>query len=188
MMLSLDEWNVWYKAHTPETLRKPGWPKAPRLLEEIYNFEDAKIIGGALITLLNNADRVKVACLAQLVNVIGAIFTETGGAAWRQTIFHPFALASRHGRGEALRCRVETDSFATKRYPAAPFLVASVVHDPETGGVSVFAMNRSTDEEMQLDADLRGFGTLALGDAFALHHDDLKALNAKDEERVKPVP
>ena len=186
-MLSLDEWNVWYKAHTPETLRKPGWPKAPRLLEEIYNFEDALIIGGALITLLNNADRVKVACLAQLVNVIGAIFTDTGGPAWRQTIFHPFALASKHARGEVLRTRIETDTFATKRYPTAPLLVASVVHDPEAGSVSLFAMNRSTEEEMALSADLRGFGALALGDSFELHHDDLKAINDKAEERVKPV-
>jgi alpha-N-arabinofuranosidase len=187
MMLSLDEWNVWYKAHTPDTLRKPGWPEAPRLLEEIYNFEDALIIGGALITLLNNADRVKVACLAQLVNVIGAIFTETGGAAWRQTIFHPFALTSRHGRGEVLRARIETDTFAAARYPAAPYLVASVVHDPDTSGVTVFAMNRSTEEEMELKADLRGFGDLALGQAVELHHDDLKAINDKEEERVKPA-
>jgi alpha-N-arabinofuranosidase len=188
MMLSLDEWNVWYKAHTPDTLRKPGWPEAPRLLEEIYNFEDALIIGGALITLLNNADRVKVACLAQLVNVIGAIFTETGGPAWRQTIFHPFALASRHGRGEVLRLRVETDSFATTRYPSAPYLVSSVVHDPESGSVSVFAMNRSIEQEMDLSAELRGFGELALRDTFEIHHPDLKAINDRDEERVKPVP
>ncbi len=76
-MLSLDEWNVWYKAHKPSDLRKPGWPKAPRLIEEVYNFEDALIVGGVLITLMNNADRVKAACLAQLVNVIGAIMTET---------------------------------------------------------------------------------------------------------------
>ena len=95
IMLSLDEWNVWYKAHTPSDLRKPGWPQAPRLIEEVYNFEDALIVGGVLITLMNNADRVKAACLAQLVNVIGAIMTEPGGPAWRQTIFHPFSQAAR---------------------------------------------------------------------------------------------
>lgn len=108
IMLSLDEWNVWYKAHTPADLKKPGWPKAPPLLEEIYNFEDALVVGGALIILINNADRVKAACLAQLVNVIGAIFTEAGGPAWRQTIFHPFAQASRHERGQVLRTKVQT--------------------------------------------------------------------------------
>ena len=103
IMLSLDEWNVWYKAHTSADLRKPGWPVAPRLIEEVYNFEDALIVGGVLITLMNNADRVKAACLAQLVNVIGAIMTEPGGPAWRQSIFHPFAQAARFGHGKVMR-------------------------------------------------------------------------------------
>ncbi|MDB5441503.1 MAG: alpha-N-arabinofuranosidase, partial [Caulobacteraceae bacterium] len=91
IMLSVDEWNVWYKAHGDEHQKKPGWPQAPKILEEVYNFEDALIVAGALCVLMNNADRVKAACLAQLVNVIGPIMTETGGPAWRQTIFHPFA-------------------------------------------------------------------------------------------------
>lgn len=92
IMLSFDEWNVWYKARSIDDLRKPGWPQAPRLIEEVYNFEDALVNGGALIVMMNNCDRVKkTACLAQLVNVIGPIMTEPGGAAWRQTIFYPFA-------------------------------------------------------------------------------------------------
>ena len=83
IMLSFDEWNVWYKARSGEHMTKPGWPIAPRLLEEVYDLQDALMVGGALITLLNNSDRVKTACLAQLVNVIGPILTEPGGAAWR---------------------------------------------------------------------------------------------------------
>src|SRR3546814_7892503 len=82
-MLSLDEWNVWYRARSGEQLRGQGWPEAPPLLEEIYNMEDALVIGGALLTMINHADRVKAACLAQLVNVIAPIMTETGGPAWR---------------------------------------------------------------------------------------------------------
>jgi alpha-N-arabinofuranosidase len=189
IMLSLDEWNVWYKAHTPENLRKPGWPKAPPLLEEIYNFEDALVVGGALICMLNNADRVKVACLAQLVNVLGAIFTETGGAAWRQTIFHPFALTSRYGRGQVLRTMVSTDSYKTTKIAAAPLLVSTVVHDPESGRVAVFALNRSTDEEMELTAELRGLGPRRIVEALELHDGDLKAVNSKEEpDRIRPVP
>ena len=69
--------------------------------------EDALAFGGACISLLNHADRVKAACLAQLVNVIAPIMTETGGPAWRQTIFHPFAQMSRLGRGRVLRAQVE---------------------------------------------------------------------------------
>ena len=84
----------------------PGWPVAPPLLEEVYSMADALAFGGVCIALLNHADRVKCACLAQLVNVIAPIMTETGGPAWRQTIFWPFAQWSRYGRGRVLRAEV----------------------------------------------------------------------------------
>src|SRR6266403_253264 len=81
IMLSFDEWNVWYKARSTKDMEPPNWPFAPQLIEEIYDLQDALMVGGALITLINNADRVKAACQAQLVNVIGAIFAEPGGPA-----------------------------------------------------------------------------------------------------------
>jgi alpha-L-arabinofuranosidase len=180
IMLSVDEWNVWYKAHTPTDLRKPGWPRAPRLLEELYNFEDALVIGGALITLINNADRVKAACIAQLVNVIGAIMTETGGAAWRQTIFYPFAQAARHARGDVLRMRIEGNGYSTKTHPEVPFVVATVVHDPQSGAATILALNRHVTDEIQLDVELRDLGPRKLVLATELHHGDLKAVNTKD--------
>ena len=81
IMLSFDEWNVWYRTRRNRKERvKAGWPVAPEILEEPYNMQDALTFGGACISLLNHADRVKVACLAQLVNVIAPIMTETGGA------------------------------------------------------------------------------------------------------------
>ena len=83
--------------------RKEGWPVAPPILEEVYTMKDALAFGGACISLLNHADRVKAACLAQLVNAIAPILTETGGPAWRQTIFWPFADFSQLGRGTVLR-------------------------------------------------------------------------------------
>jgi alpha-N-arabinofuranosidase len=187
IMLSMDEWNVWYKARTPDDLAKPGWPTAPRLLEEVYNFEDALVVGGALITLMNHADRVKSACLAQLVNVIGAIMTETGGPAWRQTIFHPFAQASRLARGNVLRLVTDCGTFSAGDYPQAPLLLASVSHDPASGAVSVFALNRSQ-EPMALTAELRGLGDLAIAEGLELRHQDLKAANSRHvPDEVAPV-
>jgi len=187
IMLSMDEWNVWYKSRTPADLAQPGWPEAPKLLEEIYNFEDALVVGGALITLINRADRVKSACLAQLVNAIGAIRTETGGPAWRQTIFHPFALSSRLARGNVLRLVTECGVFSAGDYQSAPVLLSTVVHDPSTHVVSVFALNRSQDS-MALSVDLRGFGPLTLVESFELHHEDLKASNTRDApDTVSPV-
>jgi alpha-N-arabinofuranosidase len=181
IMLSLDEWNVWYKAHSPSDLRKPGWPVAPPLIEEIYNMEDALIVGGALITLINNADRVKAACLAQLVNVIGPIMTAKGGAAWRQTIFHPFAQASRFSRGDVLRAKVETSTYATDTHKELPHLLTSVIHNPENGELSVLALNRHATDELDLEVDLRGFGaTRKLTFASELRHSDLKAINTAE--------
>ena len=112
IMLSFDEWNVWYRTRRNRKERvKSGWPVAPEILEEAYNMQDALTFGGACISLLNHADRVKVACLAQLVNVIAPIMTETGGAAWRQTIFHPFADFSNLGRGNVLRATVNSPTY-----------------------------------------------------------------------------
>jgi alpha-N-arabinofuranosidase len=180
-MLSFDEWNVWYKARSINDLRKPGWPEAPRLLEEIYNTEDALVVGGALIVMMNNADRVKAACLAQLVNVIGPIMTEPGGPAWRQTIFYPFAQATRFAHGKVLRPVIESPSYEAKSHPEIPYLCACVVDDESTGTTTVFALNRHLTETMQLRVELRGLGrTRQLDHALALHHSNMKATNTKD--------
>jgi alpha-N-arabinofuranosidase len=178
--LAVDEWNIWYKARAGEHVYQPGWPRAPRLIEEPYNFEDALAAGGALSVLMNNADRVKIACLAQLVNAIGAIRTEPGGMAWRQTIFHPFALAARHARGEVLRPMVDAPAYAGRLHPEFKVLVASATHDAASGRTAVFALNRDLREEQELTVQLRGFGDgLVLGDAIELHHPDLQACNTQ---------
>ena len=181
IMLSFDEWNVWWKAHTVEHMRKPGWPLAPHLLEEVYDMADALVDGGALITLLNNADRVKCACLAQLVNAIAPIMTETGGPAWRQTIFHPFALTARHAHGRVMQSKVETDHYATAAQPDVPYLLAAITDDPATGTCTILALNRHLSEPMDLDVELRGLGhQRQLVMAQQLHHADLKATNTRD--------
>jgi alpha-N-arabinofuranosidase len=178
IMLSLDEWNVWYKARSPSHLRKPGWPKAPDLIEEVYNFEDALIVGGVLITLMNNADRVKAACLAQLVNVIGAIMTEEGGPAWRQTIFHPFAQAARHAHGTVLRTANVTSAAVSDAKEGN--LLTGVLHDAQSGRVTVFALNRSPTDAVDMTIACRGLALHRLIAASELHHADLKAENTRE--------
>jgi len=201
MMLSFDEWNVWYRTRRKRADRvREGWPVAPPILEEIYTMEDALAFGGACISLLNHADRVKTACLAQLVNVIAPIMTETGGPAWRQTIFFPFAHISRFGRGKVLRAQVESETYDSSYYdprgaeelsfpvPNVPYLKMSAVAD-ESGGLSLFLLNRDLTQEMEVSLDARSFGRLAVGEALELRHDNLKATNTKDAaERIKPAP
>ena len=83
LWLSFDEWNVWYRARSGDAVNGHE-QEAPHLLEEIYNLEDALLVGGFLNTLIRNADRVKLACLAQLINVIAPIMTNANGM-FRQT-------------------------------------------------------------------------------------------------------
>lgn len=187
MMLSFDEWNVWYKARTDADLSQPGWPAAPRLIEEIYDLQDALMVGGALITLLNNSNRVKAACLAQLVNVIGAIFTEPGGPAWRQTIFHPFKLAAQYAHGRVLQTNIESAQFETKTAGTIDRVIASAVHDANRQKVTLFVLNRDTADSLDLSVDLRAFPAITKCEAVEIAGPDLLATNtAQKPDAVQP--
>jgi len=189
IMLSFDEWNVWYKARSDQDLAKPGWPIAPRLLEEVYDLQDALMVGGALITLLNNSDRVKVGCLAQLVNVIGPIFTEPGGAAWRQTIFHPFKLVTQHAHGRVLQAKVQSTHYETKTAGPIDHIVASAVHDPLQRKVVFFVLNRQTSGVAEVSIDLRAFPPIKDCNALEISGPDLFATNtAQTPDAVQPSP
>ncbi len=192
IMLSFDEWNVWYRTRRVRSERvKEGWPIAPPILEEAYDMADALAFGGMCISLLNHADRVKTACLAQLVNVIAPIMTETGGPAWRQTTFYPFKHFSRMGRGSVLQTQVKSPGYSATYFdprgaqdlyfpvPNAPYLKTSIVAN-ENGGVTIFALNRNLSEPLKVTAGVRGFGKLAVASAETMHHADLKAVNTKD--------
>ena len=199
IMVSFDEWNVWYRTRRPFEYRvRRGWPVAPPILEEVYSVEDALAVGGVLISFLNHADRVRCACLAQLVNVIAPITTQTGGPAWRQTIFYPFAQTSRSARGDVLRAKVACETYAAAYYdpytvedalfpvPQAAYLKLSAVAQ-EDGSLVLFALNRDVDQEMTALVDLQGFGRLTLAEATVLTDSDLEAANSKAAPmRVKP--
>jgi alpha-N-arabinofuranosidase len=172
---------------------------APPILEEVYTMADALAFGGACIALLNHADRVQAACLAQLVNAIAPIMTETGGGAWRQTIFWPFAQWSRHGRGQVLRAECDSPTYDVRYFDPrgpidqwfpiiAPLLKLGAVRQDD-GGLSLFAVNRDLEEAMPLDIATPGFADLELVEAATLHHADLDAANtAADPDRVVPGP
>jgi len=184
--LAVDEWNVWYQSRFPgeENL---DWAQAPRLIEDTYSVTDAVVVGNLLITLLRHADRVKIGCLAQLVNVIAPIRSEPGGPAWRQASFHPFALTSRHGRGTVLRTEAVAPAHEAAVQGEVSVLDAVAVHDDESGDVTLFAVNRDQREALTLDLDLRACPGLAVGRHTAVHDDDPDATNtAERPDRVVP--
>ena len=187
MMLSFDEWNVWYKARSEADHQQPGWPVAPRLIEETYDLLDALMVGGALITLLNNADRVKCACLAQLVNAIGAIRTEPGGPAWRQTIFHPFKLVSELAHGTVLQAKTEAPQVNTKTAGEVDEVVVSAVFNSAAGSITLFILNRNPETEFEVDGLLRGFSPFTKASAQRVSGSNLQRANtATDPDAVVP--
>ncbi len=149
--ISFDEWNVWY--HSKSSDKLVGlWGRAPHRLEDVYNFEDALLVGGLLITLLKNSDRVKIACLAQLVNVIAPIMSNDEKA-WAQTIFYPFLHASSFGRGTALNVDVQCDTYDCRKYKGVPFVDSVAVRNDEKRELTVFILNRSLDDDVTVSMD-----------------------------------
>lgn len=184
--LSFDEWNVWYRTKDEEKDME-HWQEAPHLLEEKYNFEDALLVGCMLSTLQNNCDRVKIGCLAQLVNVIAPIMTEENGKVWKQTIFYPYMYASAFGNGATLKADTECDGYKSKEGWDIPYLCASVVDNKEKGELVVFATNRSLTEDMELDIDSCGFDSCKLVKHIELYNDDIDAKNNSENENVFPA-
>ncbi|NLB90260.1 MAG: alpha-N-arabinofuranosidase [Clostridiales bacterium] len=187
--LSFDEWNVWYHSseQDKEIIKQDRWGKALPLLEDIYNFEDALLVGSMLITFLRNADRVKIACMAQLVNVIAPIMTRNGGGAWAQTIYWPLQQASNFGRGQALRAIVDTPVYDCEDYEGVPELDATATL-ADDGSVNIFAVNRSMEEDIELTVDLRSFEGLSSITHHLLTHHDVKAINTEENPKnVHPV-
>ncbi len=186
LRLAFDEWNVWYQDRFSGP-RSLDWQYARPLIEDSFTVVDAVVVGSYLISLLNHADRVAIACQAQLVNVIAPILTEPGGRAWRQTIFHPFAQAARLAKGQVLHRLIDSPTYVTAKYGEVPLLHATATYDGETGEVCLFAVNRSTTETLPLTADLRGFGALQVVEHSVLADDDLQARNtAEQPDRVVP--
>ena len=175
--LSFDEWNVWY--HSNEADKKlEKWVQAPHQLEDIYNFEDALLVGSMLITLLRHADRVKIACLAQLVNVIAPIMTSDTGA-WRQTIFYPYMHASTMGMGTVLNTIVKSPVYESGNYGDAPYLDSVVIMNEEEETVTIFAVNKDLEEDMEVTRDLRQFSGYQVKEHIVLTHEDMKAENTQ---------
>ncbi len=143
--LSFDEWNVWYHSNgTPFE----KWSEAPHILEDVYDFADVLLVGCMLNVLLRHCDRVKIACLAQLVNVIAPIMTENGGSAWKQTIFHPFALTSQYGRGEVLQAKVTGSKYDSREFTDVSDVDSVCVFNEEKQELCIFAVNRSEEENL----------------------------------------
>ncbi len=185
LWLSFDEWNVWYRARSGDAVNGHE-QEAPHLLEEVYNLEDALLVGGLVNTLIRNADRVKLACLAQLINVIAPIMTNANGLL-RQTIYYPYSWALQFARGSVLNLVVESPTYEVKEMGQVPYLDVAGTLDPENGKVSVFVLNRDLSKAHTVELNWQDKAPARALSSQVLTGDDLKASNTFDApQRVTP--
>jgi alpha-L-arabinofuranosidase len=160
LRVSVDEWNVWSVSRwDPAVVTE--WREAEPLLEDTYDEVDATMVASLLVTLLRHADRVGIACLAQLVNVIAPIRTEPGGPAWRQSTFAPFAQVAAAARGTVLRVEPRVETYESE-LGDVPLVDAAATYDEPSGQLALVLVNRSVDRPAHVSVDVRAFG-----DAFA---------------------
>lgn len=189
MQLSFDEWNIWYHSRMAAVFPKgmDNWPEAPAITEDDYSIADAVVVGDLLITLLNHADRITTACMAQVVNVIAPISAPSDGPAWRKTTFYPFSLTSRHGRGESLGTTIDGPTIHTEEHGDVPAVSAAVIRN-DSGELTIFLANRSLDTDISTSIDLGELGTGGtIVEAKTMSGPDYNLLNtAADPLRVLP--
>jgi alpha-L-arabinofuranosidase len=184
LWLSFDEWNVWYRTREPQHLDGKG-RFAPPLLEEVYNLEDALLVGGCLNTLLRQSDRVRVACLAQIVNVIAPLVTNARGTL-RQSIYYPYAMLLKYARGRVLDLQVEGETYPIRaaglRYDFArdeevPFVDVVATYDANQKRIAVFALNRDLAGERDLELTFEDVTPSRVLACETVTGTDLKAFN-----------
>lgn len=197
--LSFDEWNVWYhsrvsdniistkdKTKKLETMAQNPWRHAPHILEDIYNMEDALVVGLTLITFLKHSDRIKMASLAQLVNVIAPIMTDADGGAWKQTIYYPFLHASKYGRGIALLPVLESSKHDTLDFTDVTDVDSAAVYNEEKEELTIFAVNRDLEDDIVLETNIRSFEDYSFVEHITLNNNNLKTVNSSTEQAISP--
>jgi alpha-L-arabinofuranosidase len=176
--LSWDEWNVWYKNMEMDG----GWTHAPRLIEEVYNLEDALVVAQWLSVFLRKCDVLKVACIAQIVNVIAPILTTTDGML-KQSIFYPLEQFSRHASGNSLDALVKVAGYETERFGEMPLLDVSASYDEASDAQgqargAAFLVNRSLDQALEVEINWQGVAPTQVTGAWQMSGNDPKAANS----------
>ena len=184
--ISFDEFNSWRSIARAERFVE-RWRIAPPLLEDVYTAEDTLALGGMLLSVLRHADSVKIACVSELVNCISHIRTRNQGCCWVLPPYYAFLHYTQYGRGTALLTKVESDVYDSKDFKDVPYLDAQAVLD-QKGHITLFAINRSLDEPLEMNLELRGFEGYHVEKHIVLTADDPKATNTEeDPDAVKPA-
>ena len=182
--ISFDEYQPWY--HSVNKMNKhlnsdiKEWPKAYPILEDEYNLLDCLLVGTVINTFINNSHIVKIACMAQLVNVIPAISTVKNGISWRQSVYYPLYFASLYGRGESLQLKIDSPKYSTDNADDVDYIDASAVINAEEKTLSFFIINRSENENVEVNFDLQNLHIHKIVDQQIINHQNVYISNTKD--------
>lgn len=187
LWLSFDEWNVWYRARSGDATNGHR-QEAAHLLEEVYNLEDALLVGGLVNSLLRHADRVKIACLAQLINVIAPIMTNANGLL-RQTIYYPYTWALQYARGSVLNLQVESPTYEISNLGQVSYVDVAGTMNPQDGKVAIFVLNRDLSKPHVVEIHWQDKTPGQVLVSTTLTGNDLKAFNTfETPQKVAPQP
>jgi alpha-N-arabinofuranosidase len=175
--LCFDEWNVWYKNRQTDGHGQV----APHLIEEVYNLEDALVVAGFMNSFIRHADVVKIANIAQIVNVIAPLQTR-GDELLVQSIFYPFEMVSKRRKGVALQLVVDGPTYDSPSYGRIPYVDASAILNDDR--LHAFATNRSLEGPAELQIDLADGEILRLESAELLTGPHAKAANSFEQPDV----
>ena len=177
--ISFDEFNTWHSI-AEEARFNDKWKITKPLLEDIYTMEDALALGGMLLSVLRHADRVEIACMSELVNCISHIRTSNGGGAWVLPPYYTFLLYSKYGRGTSLMTSIDSPRYDSADFSDVPYLDAGAVLN-DNGDISIFAINRSLDEALPVEIDLRGFDSYIVEQHIVLESENAKDTNTEEQ-------
>jgi alpha-N-arabinofuranosidase len=175
--IAWDEWNVWYRARGPQQ-------RGRRILEERYNLEDALVVATFLNTFINNAHIIKIANMAQLVNVIAPIFTNEESM-FLQTIYHPLRLFANNSKGTALQLYVDSPRYETQRFGAVPYLDTSAAFD--NGSLVLNLVNRHRDAPINITFEAQDKEFTGSVEVIEVNGADIKSENDFGSVKVQPV-
>ena len=175
--IAWDEYNVWYRA-------RGNKERGRRILEERYNLEDALVIATFLNSFINHAHIVKMANMAQLVNVIAPIFTNETGL-FLQTIFYPLQLIANNCKGKALALFVDSPTYDSKRFGPVSYLDSSASLDGNTLALSL--VNRHKDQPLDAEFELQDKTFAGPVEISEVNGPDIKAENDFGKTAVKTV-
>lgn len=184
--IAWDEYNVWYRARVEEAM------KGERALEEHYNLEDALVIAGFMNVIIRNADVVKIANMAQLVNVIAPIFTSENDM-FKQTIYYPLELFANNAFGTSLDVFVDSETYDTEEFfiglgestteqQDVPYLDVSATQNGDE--LVICVVNRHKDKAISTDILAQAGEFRGNFEVYEVNGPDIKSKNDFDQQPV----